>query len=188
MHTAGEGQGAQELSHAWTHPGEGTAEHPAPKALGHRRRRADAQDTGCMRQLLPRAPKTLCSGEGTETARQPARKDLRTDLAKGYTELKYRNRERKRRAIQRQPRGEEHPGQALSGGTQGRGCELGGGWEGAGRVRGREACSCLLWGPRRGFGFYSESGGKPSVTKVTSGSHYKKRRGCGSQVEAGSGR
>ena len=147
-HTTGEGQDAQQLSHAWTHPGEGTAEPPGTKGpRGRRHCQTDAHDTGWARQMLPMAPKTLCSSEGTRTARQPTRKDLRTDLTKGHTELKYRKRERKRRAIRRQPQGGEHPGRALSGGTQRGGRELGGGREGAAggrRVRSMGACSCLL--------------------------------------------
>ena len=163
-------------------PGRAQRSPPAPKAHGG----ASAQDMGCIRQMLLRAPKTLCSGEGTQTARQPTRKDLRTDLTKGYTKLKYRNRERKWRAIQRQPRGGRTPRPSAEWWDPG-------GWPWAGRrlgrrVRSGEARSCLLRGQRRGFGFYSQSGGKPSVTEATSGSRYKKRRGCGSQVEAGSRR
>ena len=141
-----------------------------------------AQDTGWARQMLLTAPKTLCSGKETRTARQPTRKDLRTDLTKGHTELKYRKKERKRRAIRRQPQRGAHPGWAMSGGTQRGGRELGGGREGAAgsrRVCSTGACSCLLWSQRRGLGFYSESGGKPSVTEETSGSRYKKGRRCG---------
>ena len=75
-HTTGEGQDAQQLSHAWTHPGEGTAEPPGTKGpRGRRHCQTDAHDTGWARQMLPMAPKTLCSSEGTRTARQPTRKD-----------------------------------------------------------------------------------------------------------------
>lgn len=130
--------------------------------------------------MLPTAPKTLCPSEGTQTARQPTRKDLRTDLAKVYSNI---GTERENGGpFGGSLRGEEHPGRALSVGTQRGGRELGRGREGAAsgrRVCSAGACSCLLWSQRRGLGFYSESGGKPSVTEETSGSRYKKRRGCG---------
>ena len=141
----------------------------------------DAQDMGWARQMLPTAPKTLCPSEGTQTARQPTRKDLRTDLTKVCSNI---GRERENGGpLGGSLSGEEHPGRALSGGTQRGGRELGGGREGAAsgrRVCSAGACSCLLWS-QRGLGFYSESGGKPSVTKETSGSRYKTRRGCGRQ-------
>ena len=57
-------------------------------------------------QTLSLAPWSLYSGEGTRTANQPTKKELKINSNKGYAEFGYSNKKRKLMAIWRQPPGE----------------------------------------------------------------------------------